>query len=186
MPPVKRASTAPRNPLHRRLLALAELVAPPDQKPTLAYLERRAKLNRDALKESARRGSISKPVAAALIAAAPRLGISGLTADWLHYERGPEPHKGGETPQQVSEARAAYGAEAGEGEEDSAYLAYTLEALRALSTIEREQLGAGAQLELLEEVEKIGARFGQRAKDFIERQRERIRRGETLGGNSTS
>lgn len=98
MTPVKRGSNAKPNPMQDRLLAVAELVAPTAQKPTLAYLERLAGLKPGSLKESVRRGSMSKPVAAALLAAAPRLGIGGLTADWLHYARGAAPYKGGITP----------------------------------------------------------------------------------------
>lgn len=79
-------------------MALAELVTPRAQKVTLAYLERLVELRPGTLKDAVKRGSLSKPVAEALLGAAPRLGIGGLTADWLHYARGAPPYRGGGMP----------------------------------------------------------------------------------------
>jgi hypothetical protein len=98
MPPVKGGTATEANPVQERLLLLAALVAPPEAKPVLAYLERRAKLKRGSLKDCVRRRSVSKTVTRALLAAAPRLGIDGLTADWLQHDLGPGPRKSGEMP----------------------------------------------------------------------------------------
>src|ERR1043165_887641 len=73
-----------------------------------------------------------------------------------------------------------------EGGEESAFLDYTLRTTRHLASAEQEGATSAVQLRLLAMAEEIGVeRFGQRAKDFIERERERIRRGQKLGGGGT-
>lgn len=98
MSPVKGKISPQANPVKERLLALAALIAPPDTKPNVAYLERRVRLTRGALKDAGRHASISKTLAAALVDAAPALGIQGLTLDWVMRGTGRGPHKGGEMP----------------------------------------------------------------------------------------
>ena len=188
MTPVKRGFHSSRNPMHRRPLTLAELVAPPESKPTLSYLERLAKLKPGSLKESVRRGSMSKPVAAALIAAAPRLGIAGLTADWIHYERGGAPYRGVETPPHEPQAGRSVREESAipygdVADADAAYLRFTLQMTRELSAAEREGASPPTLLRLVDLAEKVAVPIhGLRAKQFLEGERQRIRRGETLDG----
>lgn len=187
MTPVKRGSNAIRNPVHKRLLALAALVAPPDSKPTLAYLERRAKLKPGSLKESVRRGSVSKAVTEGLLAASPGLGIAGLTADWLHYERGPTPYKGVETPPESAERgrriREVASADYGGINDDAAYLQFALTMARQLAAAEREGASRQALLRLVDLAEKVAVPIhGRRAKTFLDDERARIQRGETLDG----
>lgn len=104
MAPVKRESSTTPNPVQQRLLLLAELVAPPANAPTLAYLERLAKLTRGWLKDAGKNNSVSKALAAALVDAAPRLGIVGLSTDWLMRGVGEAPRRGGKTPPGLPQA----------------------------------------------------------------------------------
>jgi hypothetical protein len=93
--------------MQERLLHLAILLAPPDVKPTLAYLERRLGLKTGALKEPVRRRGISKPLMQQIIDAGPRVGLVGLTADWLWYNKGDPPTRGEMPPPKPQGKRSA-------------------------------------------------------------------------------
>jgi hypothetical protein len=77
---------------------LAGLIAPAGVNPTLAYLERRAGLKKDSLKEAVRQRDLSKSLIRQLLEGASELGVIGLTSDWLMDERGDPPQKGGNLP----------------------------------------------------------------------------------------
>lgn len=197
MTPVKgRADSFPE-----RVELLLRLFSPWRNKP-LTYGELAEILgegfSEDAVKGWVKRGEFSAAGRERIVEIASEHGIADLTAAWLREGTPPQPRKGGETAPGGSQGRpgsGTRGTRVGEPEiaypgdsqdDDAAYLAYTFEALRALSSVERGKLGPGALNEMLEEVEKIGARFGPRAKEFVERQRERVRRGEPLGPDSTA
>lgn len=104
MPPVKRENPTAPNPVEERLLLLTTLFSPWEERLTYAKLEALSGLTGGALKDSVKRGSISKAVAAKLLEAAPRHNVSGLTLDWLQLGRGEPPQKGGFLPPGVPAA----------------------------------------------------------------------------------
>lgn len=73
----------------------------------------------------------------------------------------------------------------GVGEEDAAYLRFTLQMTRELSAAEREGATTQVLLRLVDLAEKWMVRIhGPRAKEFLNAERERIQRGEKLDSSS--
>jgi len=98
MPSVKGQLSTGSKAVQDRLLSLATLSAPPNTKPTLAYVERVARLRAGTLKDCVRRASVTKTVSKRLLLAEGELGLVGLTSDWLIHGRGQAPSKRGIMP----------------------------------------------------------------------------------------
>jgi hypothetical protein len=136
----------------------------------------------DAVRKWYQRGSIPPKGARRIVEAAYRLGLQGVTFEWVLTGKGSRPKKG-QAPGEPSESGAdEVEDEGGEG----SFLDYTLRTTRHLAAAEQEGATPGVQLRILELAEEIGVeQFGKRAKAFIERERQRIQRGERLGAGGS-
>lgn len=115
---------------------------------------------------------------ARLIAMLPRAQEAGLTADWIRDGVG-EPPKRVEM-KRLAKLQQQGGESTGDDDENGSpsFLDYTLRTTRHLAAAEQEGATPAVQLRILKLAEEIGVeQFGQRAKAFIERERQRIQRG---------
>lgn len=182
MPPVKRQNHTGRNLVQDRLLLVARLTVSAGVKPSLANLERAVGLTTGSLKDCVRRESVSKPVAAALLDAAPRLGLVGLTTDWLVHDRGDPPRRGGELPlpgMRVAEAGDQYPGPTlgGEARLQVELARWEIESARGMALAERDQIPPEILIRLTHSWERIGAQFdAAHARRFMDEVRAGIRK----------
>lgn len=140
-----------------------------------AELGRQAKLRADVISRMLSRETAPEPETIKAIARAFGLTLAQLQVAAIGRLRD------GQAKRSVREDPSGYAG--GEAEDDAAaFLGYRLETLRTLGIAERDQVSIGVKLLMLQEYEELGVeRFGERARAFAERLRQRLQRGEPLG-----